>query len=138
MTDGPANDKDDGKNIFILADYFKRGAFFNPQMQEPEPHIELFIETDLPSVSDTQPLLQTVIQFKNIKKLSFLDTDGRDFKIKKYIIKDFLLDKKIKNNDEDGEEKKFEKELDAEEKVSQDLLEIIRFRQVTEHFSYKN
>ena len=52
----PASDNNGGKNIFILADYFKRGAFLNPQMQEPEPHIELFIETDLPPVSNTQPL----------------------------------------------------------------------------------
>ena len=62
-------------------------------MQKPEPHIELFIETDLSPVNDTQFLLQTVIQFKNIKKLPFLDTDGRDFKVKKCIVKDFLLNK---------------------------------------------
>ena len=49
----PASDNGGGENISILADYFKRGAFLNPQMQEPEPHIELFIETDLLPVSNT-------------------------------------------------------------------------------------
>ena len=81
---------------------------------------------------------QTVIQFKNIEKLPFLDTDGRDFKVEKYIIKDFLLDKKIKDDDENGEKKKFKKKFNAKKKVSQDLLGIIRSRQITEYFSHKN
>ena len=134
----PASDNDGGKNIFILTDYFKRGAFLNFQIQEPEPHIEPFIETDLPPVSNTQPLPQTVTQFKNMEELFFLDTDRRDFKVEKYIIKDFLLDKKMKNNDENGEKEEFKKKLDAEKKVSQDLLRIIRFRQITEYFSHEN
>ena len=66
-----------------------------------------------------------------------MDTDGRDFKVKKCIIEDFSLNKKMKN-DENSEKEKFEKKLDAEEKISQDLLKIIRFRQVTEYLSHKN
>jgi hypothetical protein len=138
VTDMPASDNGGGENISTLADHFKRGASLNPQMQEPEPHIEPSIETDLPPVSDTQPLPQTVTQFKNMEGLPFLDTDGRDFKVEKCIVEDFSLDKKMKDDDEDGEEEEFGKELDAEEKVSQDLLGIIRSRQVTEHLSHEN
>ena len=65
MTDGPANDKNDGKNIFILADHFERGAFLNFQILESELSfepfiessielfIELFIKTDLFSINNT-------------------------------------------------------------------------------------
>ena len=78
-------------------------------------------------------MFQTVILFKNMKGLPFLNTDEHDFKIE-----NFSLNKKKKNNDEEGEEEEFEKEFYAEKKVSQNLFKIIRFRQVTEHFSHEN
>ena len=38
-----------------------------------------------------------------MKELPFLNTDGHDFKIEKYIIEDFSLNKKKKDNDKEGE-----------------------------------